>query len=132
MYWGDRGIKDLKERKLPPPLRRIAVLIPCKFSFWRETSQSPGTLIVDQLTNNRPTDRPTDRSQRNQNTDTIGHGGVDAPLTILEVWQNLAIFGGRPIGGAVEALLNKVINRKSSVSPIVVFLLPPATPLLAW
>jgi hypothetical protein len=49
----------------------------------------------------------------------------------LEVWQNLAIFGGRPIGGAVEALLNKVINRKSSVSPIVVFLLPPATPLLA-
>jgi hypothetical protein len=49
----------------------------------------------------------------------------------LEVWQNLAIFGGRPIGGAIEALLTKVINWKSSVSPIVVFLLHPAELLLA-
>jgi hypothetical protein len=36
---------------------------------------------------------------------------------LLEVWQNLAPFGGRPIGGTVEALLTKVINRQLSVSP---------------
>jgi hypothetical protein len=40
---------------------------------------------------------------------------------MLEVWQNLAPFGGRPIGGTVEALLTKVVNQQSSVSPIVVF-----------
>jgi hypothetical protein len=44
---------------------------------------------------------------------------------MLEVWQNLAIFGGRPISGTVEALLTKVVNRRSSVSPIFAFLLPP-------
>jgi hypothetical protein len=27
------------------------------------------------------------------------------------VWQNLAIFGGRPIGAMVEALLTKVVNQ---------------------
>jgi hypothetical protein len=41
---------------------------------------------------------------------------------MFEVWQNLAPFGGRPIGGAVEALLTKVINSQWSVSPIVGFL----------
>jgi hypothetical protein len=49
----------------------------------------------------------------------------------LEVWQNLAIFGGKPIGGAIEALLTKVVNRRLLVSPIVVFLLSPAALLLA-
>jgi hypothetical protein len=51
----------------------------------------------------------------------------------LEVWQNLAIFGGKPIGGAVEALLTKVGNRRLSVSLIIiiVFLLHPTAPLLA-
>jgi hypothetical protein len=33
------------------------------------------------------------------------------PTNIMLVWQNLASFGGRPISGAVEALLTKVINR---------------------
>jgi hypothetical protein len=37
------------------------------------------------------------------------------------VWQNLAIFSSRPIGGAIEALLTKVINQQSSVLPVVVF-----------
>jgi hypothetical protein len=41
---------------------------------------------------------------------------------LLEVWQNLAIFGGRPIGAAVEALLTIVVSLQSSVSLIVVFL----------
>jgi hypothetical protein len=51
---------------------------------------------------------------------------------LLEVWQNSAPFGGRPIGGAVEALLTKVVNQRLLVSPIVVvFLLPPAALLLA-
>jgi hypothetical protein len=40
---------------------------------------------------------------------------------LLKVWQNLAIFGGRPIGAAVETLLTIVVNQQSSVSPIVVF-----------
>ncbi len=33
---------------------------------------------------------------------------------LLEVWQNSAIFGGRLIGAAVEALLTVVVNQKSS------------------
>jgi hypothetical protein len=41
---------------------------------------------------------------------------------MLEVWLNLASFGGRPIGGAVEALLTKVVNRQLSVLMIIVFL----------
>jgi hypothetical protein len=40
---------------------------------------------------------------------------------MLEVWQNLAIFGGRPIGAAVEVLLTKVGNQRSSVLLIVIF-----------
>jgi hypothetical protein len=40
---------------------------------------------------------------------------------MFEVWQNLAPFSGRPIGGAVEALLTKVINWQSLVLLIVVF-----------
>jgi hypothetical protein len=40
---------------------------------------------------------------------------------LLEVWQNSAIFGGRPIGSAIEALLTKVVNHQSSVLPIDVF-----------
>jgi hypothetical protein len=35
--------------------------------------------------------------------------------------QNSAIFGGRPIGTFVEALLMKVVNWQSSILPIVVF-----------
>jgi hypothetical protein len=31
---------------------------------------------------------------------------------MFEVWQNLAPFGGRPIGSAVEALLTIVINQQ--------------------
>ncbi len=74
------------------------------------------------------TDQPTtnDRPQRNQITAAIGHGDIGAPLTnLLEVCKNLPIFGGRPISGAVEALLTKVVNRQSSVSPIVVFVVAP-------
>jgi hypothetical protein len=49
---------------------------------------------------------------------------------MLEVWQNSAPFGGRPIGSAVEVLLTKVINWRSSVSLIVVFTV--AATLLAY
>jgi hypothetical protein len=34
---------------------------------------------------------------------------------MFEVWQNSAPFGGRPIGGAVEALLTKVINSSTAM-----------------
>jgi hypothetical protein len=44
---------------------------------------------------------------------------------MLEVWQNWVIFGGRPIGGAVKALLTKVVNRRLTVPPIVVFCVGP-------
>jgi hypothetical protein len=30
---------------------------------------------------------------------------------MFKVWQNLAPFGGRQIGDAIEALLTKVVNR---------------------
>jgi hypothetical protein len=40
---------------------------------------------------------------------------------MFEVWQNLATFGGRPIGSTIEALSTKVFNWRSSVLPIVVF-----------
>jgi hypothetical protein len=43
----------------------------------------------------------------------------------LEVWQNSAIFGGRPIGGTVEVLLTKVVNRQLSVLLIVVSFVAP-------
>jgi hypothetical protein len=49
----------------------------------------------------------------------------------LEVWQNLAPFGSRPISSAVEALLTKVVTGRLSVLLIVIFLLPPAVPLLS-
>jgi hypothetical protein len=41
---------------------------------------------------------------------------------MFEVWQNLAIFGSRSIGGAVEVLLTKVIKWQLSLLPIVVLL----------
>ncbi len=40
---------------------------------------------------------------------------------MFKVWQNSAPFGGRPIGGAVETLLTKIVNWRLSVLPIVVF-----------
>jgi hypothetical protein len=40
---------------------------------------------------------------------------------LFEVWQNLATFGSRPIGSAIEVLLTKVVNWQLSVSPIVFF-----------
>jgi hypothetical protein len=40
---------------------------------------------------------------------------------MLEVWQNSASFGDRPIGSAVEVLMTKIIIWQLSVLPIVVF-----------
>jgi hypothetical protein len=37
---------------------------------------------------------------------------------LLEVWQNSAIFGSRPIGAAVEALLTIIVNQQLSLLPI--------------
>jgi hypothetical protein len=36
---------------------------------------------------------------------------------MLEVWQNLAPFSGRPIGRVVEVLMTKVMILQSSVLP---------------
>jgi hypothetical protein len=90
-------------------------------SFWRETSQSPGTLIVDRPTNQLLAEElkySRDRAWRHQRPTN----------NLLEVWQNLAIFGSRPIGGTVEALLTKVVNQRLSVLPIVVFFVAPRLP----
>jgi hypothetical protein len=43
----------------------------------------------------------------------------------------LGPFGGRPIGGAVEALLTKVVNRRLSVLPIVVIFVAAAVNVFA-
>jgi hypothetical protein len=40
----------------------------------------------------------------------------------LEEWQNLAIFGFRPISAAVEALLKIIKNQQLSLLPIGLFL----------
>jgi hypothetical protein len=45
---------------------------------------------------------------------------------MLEVWQNSASFSGRPICGAIEALLTKIVNRQMSVVLIVVFIVAAA------
>jgi hypothetical protein len=95
-------------------------------SFWRETSQSPGTLIVDQPTNDRSTDQPLAEELKYSRKRAWWH---QRPTTnLLEVWQNLAIFSSRPIGDAVEVLLTKVVNLRLSVLPIVVFFVAPTLP----
>jgi hypothetical protein len=96
------------------------LLLYVDLSFWRETSQSPGTFIVDQPTN----DRPLAEELKYSCTRAWQH--QHPTNNLLEVWKNVAIFGGRWIGGAVEVLLIKVINRRSSVSPLLFFSLPPA------
>jgi hypothetical protein len=99
-------------------------------SFWRETSQSLGTLIF--LEGNLPKpgnpycgpteQRPTN-SQRPTNQLTAeelkysrhrARQRLRPTNNLLEVWQNLAPFGGRPINAVVEALLTKAINQQSS------------------
>jgi hypothetical protein len=45
---------------------------------------------------------------------------------MFKVWQNLAPFGGRPIGSAVEALLTKVVYQQLSVLLIVAFFIATA------
>ncbi len=79
-------------------------------SFWRETSQSPGTLIVDWPTNDRPTtdQRPTAEELKYSRNRVRRHWFPTNNQ--LKVWQNSAMFGGRPICAAVEALLTLVVN----------------------
>jgi hypothetical protein len=88
----------------------------------------------------RPTNRPTYQQTTNDRLtpEELNYSGDRArrhqrpTKNILEVWQHLAPFGGRPIGGAVEALFDQ--SRKSAIVSIAnccLFLLPPATPLLA-
>jgi hypothetical protein len=75
-------------------------------SVWRETSQSLATLIVDRPTNNQRStieDLKYNRYKARWRQHTTNNK--------FELWQNLALFGGRPIGSAVEALLTKVVNQ---------------------
>jgi hypothetical protein len=90
-------------------------------SFYSETSQSLGTLIMDQpMTNDQ---QPTTNNQQPTTNDQQPTAEElkyschrarrhQCPTNnLLEVWQNSAPFGGRPIGTTVEALLTKVLNQ---------------------
>jgi hypothetical protein len=70
-------------------------------SFWRETpkAQKPLLLMTNQLTNQSTAEELKYRCN-------MARGLCHA---MFQVWQNLAPFGGRPIGGAVEALLTKTL-----------------------
>ncbi len=103
---------------------------PGKLSFWRETSQSLGTLIVDRPTNDQ---QPMTNDQQ-PTAEELNYSSNRAwrhqhpTNNLLEVCKNLAIFGGRPIGNAVEELLTIVINLQSSYSSIgFVFVAPRRT-----
>jgi hypothetical protein len=95
--------------------------------FWRETSQSPGTLIVDQPTTNQPTDHPTDglTAEESKFTRNRVQRSCRPTNNLLEVWQNLPPFGGRLIGAAVEALF----WRETSQSPGTLIVDQPMTDL---
>ncbi len=103
----------------------VAGGVECSYflSFWRETSQRPGTFIL--LEGNLP------KPGNQLHTEELKYSRDRAwrhrhpTNNLLEVWQNFAIFGGRPIGAAVEAMLSIVVNPRLLVSLIVVFLLPP-------
>jgi hypothetical protein len=60
-------------------------------------------------TDRRPTDQPLAEELKYSHDRALQHQRPTNNL--LEVWQNLAIFGGRLIGSAVEVLLTKVVNR---------------------
>jgi hypothetical protein len=50
---------------------------------------------------------------------------------MFEVWQNSTpYFGGRLIGGTIEALLTKVVDWQWSVLPIVVYFLATAVGII--
>jgi hypothetical protein len=53
-------------------------------------------------------DQPTTEELKFSHDRAWRHPG--ASKNLLEEWQNLAIFGGRSIGGAFEVLLTKVVN----------------------
>jgi hypothetical protein len=77
------------------------------------------------MTNNRPTAEEQlnysgDRARRHQRLTN----------NLLEVWQNSAIFGGRPIGGAIEALLTKVVTGNCQYCQLLFFCCPPSALLL--
>ncbi len=138
-FWGGLvGKSALTGFILRPALQQIT-LYPC----WRESSYSPGTLIVDQPTTNQlTTKQPTTDDQLPTTNDQWPMTNDQQPTAeelkysrnrarrgqcptnnMLEVWQNLASFSGRPISGVVVTLLTKVVNRQLSVSLIVLFLL---------
>jgi hypothetical protein len=83
--------------------------------------QKPGNPYCGLLTGNRPTtnQQPTAEELKYSRRRAWRH--QHPTNNLLEVWQNSAPFGGRPIGSAIEVLLTKVVNRQLSVLPIVVF-----------
>jgi hypothetical protein len=68
------------------------------------------------LTNNRPTDQLS--AEELKYSCHSAQRCWRPTNNLLEVWQKLAIFGCRPFGAAVEALLMIVVYFQSSSSPI--------------
>jgi hypothetical protein len=89
--------------------------------FGPTNDQQPTTNNQQPTTNDQ---RPTTNNQRLRTTDQLTTEKLkyscnraqwrQCPTNnLLEVWQNLAPFSGRPIGAAVEALLMIVVNWQS-------------------
>jgi hypothetical protein len=78
-------------------------------SFWREPPKAQQPLFP---TGDRPVAEELkysrNRARRRQRPSN----------DLLQVWQNSAIFGGRPIGAVIETLLMIIVNQQSSQSPI--------------
>jgi hypothetical protein len=87
--------------------------------FLKGNSQSLGTLILDQLTNQLTYRLVAEESKYSRNR---AWRRRCPSINLLEVCQNLAIFGSRPIGAAVEALLTIIVIRQLSLSQLVLFL----------
>jgi hypothetical protein len=71
------------------------MLLGGELSFWREPPKAWQPLFP-------ATDRPVAEELKYSRNRALRH--PCATKNLLEVWQNLAIFYGRPIGGAIETL----------------------------
>jgi hypothetical protein len=113
------------------PLSQFSILINCNFVWFVILLE--GNLLKPSNPYCGPTDRrPTVRltaEELKYSRDTA-QWCRHPTNNMFEVGQNSAPFGGRPIGGAVEALLTKVVNRRASVMLIVYFFVAAAVSVI--
>jgi hypothetical protein len=68
-----------------------------------------GLSTIDRWTNDRLTNQQPAAEELKYSRDWERRN-PQPNKNLFKVWQNMAIFGGRPINGAVEVLLTKIIN----------------------